>query len=84
MSTGTTEEKLNKIFWKNYIDYVLGINSTYSRERFLAGNEQLAWPEGSSVKINKHLPRPGRRGELDATVHRHAALQGLRSRRSSE
>jgi hypothetical protein len=51
-SSGTTEERMNKQFWRQYIDYVLGSSSNYQRERFLAGSEQMGWPNSSFVTIN--------------------------------
>jgi hypothetical protein len=43
-TTGTTDQKMDKAFWKGYIDFVLGTNPTISAD--LAGNEPVGWPEG--------------------------------------
>lgn len=54
VASGSTEDQLNKIFWRNYIDYVLALSSNYRRERFLAGSEPLGWPEGTTPQINQN------------------------------
>lgn len=45
---------LDKRFWRDYIDFVLGYTgnvSTYDPNTNLAGNESRAWPEGGAVSI---------------------------------
>lgn len=42
---------LDKVFWKNYIDYVLGTGS-YTGAGYLAGTEGMGWPEGVTPVIN--------------------------------
>jgi hypothetical protein len=46
-TTGTTEVKLDKVFWKNYIDYVIGM-STFTSATYLYGPAD-SWGSGVSV-----------------------------------
>jgi Flp pilus assembly protein TadG len=46
---------LDKRFWRDYIDYVLGYTGNvgaYNPTNQLAGNETKAWPEGGAVSIS--------------------------------
>ncbi len=44
-SSGTTEERLDKVFWKNYIDYVIGWNYTSNTNLYGSGD---SWSSASA------------------------------------
>lgn len=46
------EVALDKVFWKNYIDYVLASGSL-TGDGELAGSENRGWPEGTTPSITK-------------------------------
>lgn len=43
---------LDQLFWKNYIDYVLG-EGNYGPTTELAGVEYVSWPEGATVGVSQ-------------------------------
>ena len=48
-ATGTTDQISDKVFWKNYINYVIAATFTGNAE--LAGHENKGWPEGTTPTI---------------------------------
>jgi hypothetical protein len=48
-NTGTADERMDKRFWRAYIDYVLAADPTAGRQ--LAGVETQGWPEGVNPNI---------------------------------
>src|SRR4029079_6886535 len=46
----STAVALDKVFWKNYIDYVFG--AAFTGDSYLAGIENKGWPEGVTPAIS--------------------------------
>jgi hypothetical protein len=51
-TSGTTAADYDKVFWKNYIDYVFGANTSWNTDAYLAGTEAKGWPEGVTPGIS--------------------------------
>ncbi|HEY2783957.1 MAG TPA: pilus assembly protein TadG-related protein, partial [Fimbriiglobus sp.] len=51
-TSGSTAADYDKVFWKNYIDYVFGANTSWNTDAYLAGTEAKGWPEGVTPAIS--------------------------------